>query len=120
MNGSYFLVTKIFDRNEKFSLFDAGNVKFATKKTLTFHIKTLHTPERLCYPCPYCTNIFTNTWSVHRHLRKGIIISRNRNSYVWNMYVIYLKIFLYQKIHARFENDLHKKTPSVLNLLSLS
>ncbi|XP_050447123.1 zinc finger protein 800 [Cataglyphis hispanica] len=46
------------------------NAKFSTKKTLTFHMKTLHTSKRICYPCPCCTSTFANTWSVYRHLYK--------------------------------------------------
>ncbi|XP_043271530.1 uncharacterized protein [Venturia canescens] len=46
------------------------NAKFATKKTLTFHMKSKHLPHRMCYPCLYCTNTFTNRWSVYRHLFK--------------------------------------------------
>ncbi|KAK2580872.1 hypothetical protein KPH14_005944 [Odynerus spinipes] len=46
------------------------NAKFSTKKTLTFHMKTLHTSHRMCYPCPCCTSTFVNTWSVYRHLFK--------------------------------------------------
>ncbi|GAB1866363.1 Zinc finger protein 800 [Camponotus japonicus] len=45
------------------------NVKFSTKKTLTVHMK-LHTSQRICYPCPCCTSIFANSWSVYRHLYK--------------------------------------------------
>ncbi|XP_072757176.1 uncharacterized protein [Anoplolepis gracilipes] len=46
------------------------NAKFSSKKTLTVHKKTLHTSQRLCYPCPFCTATFANTWSVYRHLYK--------------------------------------------------
>ncbi|XP_011173384.1 uncharacterized protein LOC105205655 isoform X2 [Solenopsis invicta] len=46
------------------------NAKFSTRKTLTVHMKTLHTFKRLCYPCPCCANTFANTWSVYRHLYK--------------------------------------------------
>ncbi|XP_029672292.1 zinc finger protein 800 isoform X2 [Formica exsecta] len=46
------------------------NAKFSTKKTLTVHMKTLHTSQRICYPCPCCTSTFANTWSVYRHLYK--------------------------------------------------
>ncbi|XP_012271461.1 uncharacterized protein LOC105694899 isoform X2 [Orussus abietinus] len=44
--------------------------KFATKKTLTFHMKSLHVSNRMCYPCPCCSSTFANTWSVYRHLFK--------------------------------------------------
>ncbi|XP_066583445.1 zinc finger protein 800 isoform X2 [Prorops nasuta] len=46
------------------------NARFSTKKTLTFHVKTLHTTHRMCYPCPCCSSTFANTWSVYRHLFK--------------------------------------------------
>ncbi|KAG7199890.1 hypothetical protein KM043_014336 [Ampulex compressa] len=46
------------------------NARFSTKKTLTVHMKTLHTSHRMCYPCPCCSSTFANTWSVHRHLFK--------------------------------------------------
>ncbi|XP_032682114.1 zinc finger protein 800 [Odontomachus brunneus] len=46
------------------------NANFSTKKTLTFHVKTLHTSQRTCYTCPCCASTFANTWSVHRHLFK--------------------------------------------------
>lgn len=45
------------------------SVKFSTRKTLTVHMK-LHTSQRICYPCPCCTSIFANSWSVYRHLYK--------------------------------------------------
>ncbi|XP_011690184.1 PREDICTED: MATH and LRR domain-containing protein PFE0570w isoform X2 [Wasmannia auropunctata] len=45
--------------------------RFSTKKTLTFHMKTQHTSKRLCFSCPYCTNLFVNTWGVYRHLFKA-------------------------------------------------
>lgn len=50
------------------------DTKFATKKTLTFHMKSLHTPNRIVYPCPSCDNLFPSTWGVYRHLVKGKII----------------------------------------------
>ncbi|XP_076652282.1 zinc finger protein 800 isoform X2 [Halictus rubicundus] len=56
-----------------------GNAKFSTKKTLAVHTRTLHTSHRLCYPCPYCTSTFANTWSVYRHLFK---IHRKTNEHV--------------------------------------
>ncbi|XP_014470450.1 PREDICTED: zinc finger protein 800 isoform X2 [Dinoponera quadriceps] len=46
------------------------NAKFSTKKMLTFHVKTMHTSQRVCYTCPCCTNTFASTWSVHLHLFK--------------------------------------------------
>ncbi|KAG8036337.1 hypothetical protein G9C98_003660 [Cotesia typhae] len=55
------------------------NVKFATKKTLTFHIKSLHTPNRLVYPCPCCPSLFPSTWGVYRHLVK---VHRKSNAQV--------------------------------------
>ncbi|XP_011303534.1 uncharacterized protein [Fopius arisanus] len=58
------------------SLCDA---KFATKKTLTFHMKSLHTPHRMVYPCPCCESLFTNPWGVYRHLYK---IHRKSNEQV--------------------------------------
>nr|XP_012143282.1 PREDICTED: zinc finger protein 800 [Megachile rotundata]XP_012143283.1 PREDICTED: zinc finger protein 800 [Megachile rotundata] len=46
------------------------SAKFSTKKTLAVHTRTLHTSHRLCYPCPFCSSTFANTWSVYRHLFK--------------------------------------------------
>ncbi|XP_020706291.2 uncharacterized protein LOC105686520 [Athalia rosae] len=46
------------------------NAKFATRKTLTFHMKSLHLAYRTWYPCPCCTSAFVNPWSVYRHLCK--------------------------------------------------
>lgn len=46
------------------------NAKFATRKTLTYHMKSLHVSYRTCYPCPCCSSTFANTWSVYRHLFK--------------------------------------------------
>ncbi|XP_015512892.2 zinc finger protein 800 [Neodiprion pinetum] len=46
------------------------NAKFATRKTLTYHMKSLHVSYRKCYPCPCCNSTFANTWSVYRHLFK--------------------------------------------------
>ncbi|XP_029039216.1 LOW QUALITY PROTEIN: zinc finger protein 800 [Osmia bicornis bicornis] len=46
------------------------SARFSTKKTLAVHTKTLHTSHRLCFPCPFCTATFANTWSVYRHLFK--------------------------------------------------
>lgn len=45
-------------------------VKFSSKKTLSHHTKTVHESFRVCYSCPCCKNLFSNTWSVHRHLYK--------------------------------------------------
>lgn len=47
------------------------NARFSTKKTLAVHTKTLHTSHRLCFPCPFCSATFANTWSVYRHLFKS-------------------------------------------------
>lgn len=46
------------------------NQKFATKKTLTYHIKYKHNETRLIYPCPECRDTFANVWCVFRHLYK--------------------------------------------------
>ncbi|XP_015119794.1 uncharacterized protein LOC107043012 [Diachasma alloeum] len=64
------------DTNLTCSVCDA---KFATKKTLTFHMKSLHTPHRMVYPCPCCESLFTNPWGVYRHLYK---IHRKSNDQV--------------------------------------
>ncbi|XP_063978252.1 zinc finger protein 800 isoform X2 [Diachasmimorpha longicaudata] len=64
------------DTNLVCSVCDA---KFATKKTLTFHMKSLHTPHRMVYPCPCCESLFTNPWGVYRHLYK---IHRKSNDQV--------------------------------------
>ncbi|XP_075238331.1 uncharacterized protein LOC142334293 isoform X2 [Lycorma delicatula] len=45
-------------------------LKFSSKKTLNHHTKTFHESFRVCYSCPCCKNLFSNTWSVHRHLYK--------------------------------------------------
>ncbi|XP_044010706.1 putative uncharacterized protein DDB_G0281251 [Aphidius gifuensis] len=58
------------------------NSKFSTKKTLTFHMKSLHTPHRMVYPCPLCSTLFTNPWGVYRHLFK---IHRKTNEQVRKM-----------------------------------
>ncbi|XP_015190350.1 PREDICTED: zinc finger protein 800 [Polistes dominula] len=62
-----FLIDSLYNRNLICSI---CNAKFSTKKTLTFHMKTLHTSHRMSYPCPCCTSTFVNTWSVYRHLFK--------------------------------------------------
>lgn len=46
------------------------NVKFSTKKTLTYHIKYKHNNTRLVYVCPDCKDTFANAWCVYRHLFK--------------------------------------------------
>ncbi|XP_057339111.1 zinc finger protein 800 [Microplitis mediator] len=55
------------------------NINFSTKKTLTFHIKSLHTPNRLVYPCTCCNSLFPSTWGVYRHLVK---VHRKSNTQV--------------------------------------
>ena len=52
-------------------IFIVGNSWFATRKTLSHHMKSLHVTFRMCYPCPCCKSTFSNTWSVYRHLYKG-------------------------------------------------
>ncbi|KAJ8919134.1 hypothetical protein NQ315_012119 [Exocentrus adspersus] len=46
------------------------NLKFATKKTLTYHIRYKHNNTRLVYICPDCKDSFANVWCVYRHLFK--------------------------------------------------
>ncbi|GJQ73029.1 hypothetical protein Trydic_g1663 [Trypoxylus dichotomus] len=46
------------------------NLKFATKKTLTHHIKYKHNDTRLVYICPECKDSFANAWCVFRHLHR--------------------------------------------------
>lgn len=46
------------------------NLKFATKKTLTHHVKYKHNDTRLIYICPNCKDSFANAWCVFRHLYK--------------------------------------------------
>ena len=50
-----------------------GSTRFSTKKTLNSHIKIVHAPDRLRYPCPWkpCTDNFTSLASTERHLIKG-------------------------------------------------
>ncbi|XP_077294989.1 uncharacterized protein LOC143917373 isoform X2 [Arctopsyche grandis] len=45
-------------------------INFATQKTLKYHMKHKHAENRLVYPCPDCTDTFSNSWSVFRHLFK--------------------------------------------------
>ncbi|XP_035743696.1 zinc finger protein 800-like isoform X1 [Vespa mandarinia] len=74
------------------------NAKFSTKKTLTFHMKTLHTSHRICYPCPCCPSTFVNTWSVYRHLFK---IHRMSNEQVRKLRIqIQEKAFRKEITHA--------------------
>lgn len=47
-----------------------GKINFSTQKTLKFHMKHKHAENRLVYPCPDCTDTFSNSWSVFRHLFK--------------------------------------------------
>ncbi|XP_076252461.1 uncharacterized protein LOC143191361 isoform X2 [Rhynchophorus ferrugineus] len=42
--------------------------KFATQKSLTNHIKSVHNPSRIVYVCPTCKDTFANPWCVYRHL----------------------------------------------------
>ncbi|XP_056638296.1 uncharacterized protein LOC130446220 [Diorhabda sublineata] len=46
------------------------NIKFSTRKTLSFHLKTKHNNSRLVYVCPDCKETYANAWSVYRHLFK--------------------------------------------------
>lgn len=46
------------------------NLKFSTRKTLTYHLKYKHNNSRLVYICPECKDSFANAWSVFRHLLK--------------------------------------------------
>ncbi|KAJ8941451.1 hypothetical protein NQ318_016891 [Aromia moschata] len=46
------------------------DLKFSTKKTLTYHIKYKHNNTRLVYICPDCKDSFANAWCVYRHLYK--------------------------------------------------
>ncbi|XP_034941150.1 zinc finger protein 800 [Chelonus insularis] len=55
------------------------NTRFSTKKTLKFHMKSLHTSDRLVYPCPSCTSLFPSSWGVYRHLLK---VHRKSNAQV--------------------------------------
>lgn len=45
-------------------------LKFATRKTLTYHIKYKHNKTRRVFICPDCKGHFANAWSVYRHLYK--------------------------------------------------
>lgn len=45
-------------------------LKFATKKTLTYHLKYKHNESRRVFICPDCKGHFANAWSVYRHLYK--------------------------------------------------
>ncbi|RZF39207.1 hypothetical protein LSTR_LSTR012949 [Laodelphax striatellus] len=45
-------------------------IKFSSKKTLSHHTRNVHCSFRVAYTCPCCTNFFTNTWSVMRHLAR--------------------------------------------------
>ncbi|XP_020281413.1 zinc finger protein 800 [Pseudomyrmex gracilis] len=58
------------------------NAKFSSKKTLTFHMKSLHASKRKCYSCPFCRSTFTNIWSVYRHLSK---VHKKTNKQVRNL-----------------------------------
>lgn len=49
-------------------MFVAGNIEFATQKTLTSHIKYKHETSRTVYPCLECSDTFATVWSVYRHL----------------------------------------------------
>ncbi|XP_078041669.1 zinc finger protein 800 isoform X2 [Augochlora pura] len=83
------------------------NAKFATKKTLAVHTRTLHTSHRLCYPCPYCPTTFANTWSVYRHLFK---VHRKTNDHVRKLRVqIQEKAFIKDTTGAE---DLQKEQAS--------
>lgn len=46
------------------------NMRFSTKKTLSFHLKNKHNDTRLVYVCPDCKETFSNSWCVYRHLYK--------------------------------------------------
>ncbi|XP_039285452.1 uncharacterized protein LOC111051468 isoform X2 [Nilaparvata lugens] len=45
-------------------------IKFSSKKTLSHHTRNVHGSFRIAYTCPCCSNLFTNSWSVMRHLGK--------------------------------------------------
>lgn len=46
------------------------NIRFSSRKTLSFHLKTKHNNSRLVYVCPDCKETYANAWSVFRHLFK--------------------------------------------------
>lgn len=57
-------------------------LKFATRKTLTYHIKYKHNKSRPVFICPDCKGNFANAWSVYRHLYK---IHRRTAGYIKRM-----------------------------------
>lgn len=61
----FFLVGKWFHYRQIL-----GKINFSTQKTLKYHMKHKHAENRLVYPCPDCTDTFSNSWSVFRHLFK--------------------------------------------------
>ncbi|XP_043204207.1 uncharacterized protein LOC122371708 [Amphibalanus amphitrite] len=46
------------------------NTTFATRKTLSHHMRSLHASTRIYYPCCLCSAAFINMFSVERHLQK--------------------------------------------------
>lgn len=57
-------------------------LKFATRKTLTYHVKYKHNGTRRVFICPDCKGHFANAWSVYRHLYK---IHRRTAGYIKRM-----------------------------------
>lgn len=57
-------------------------LKFATRKTLTYHINYKHNETRRVFICPDCKGHFANAWSVYRHLFK---IHRRTSGYIKRM-----------------------------------
>lgn len=57
-------------------------LKFATRKTLTYHIKYKHNKTRRVFICPDCKGHFANAWSVYRHLYK---VHRRTAGYIKKM-----------------------------------
>lgn len=57
-------------------------LKFATKKTLTYHVKYKHNKTRRVFVCPDCKGNFSNAWGVYRHLFK---IHRRTAAYIKRM-----------------------------------
>ncbi|XP_014602294.1 PREDICTED: zinc finger protein 800 [Polistes canadensis] len=108
-----FLIDSLYNRNLICSI---CNAKFSTKKTLTFHMKTLHTSHRMSYPCPCCTSTFVNTWSVYRHLFK---IHRMSNEQVRKLRIqIQEKAFRKEitQTDDTEQDNAHTKTLEVINL----
>ena len=89
------------------------NVKFASKKTLTYHIKYKHNKTRMLYVCPECKDTFANAWGVFRHLYK---IHRKTSTQIRK-----LREVVHSNVIIKSQNDtLNKKNSNVENRESIN